>query len=172
MPRTTAFLEALEANGYDFFAGVPCSLLKGVIRRFDEEPRWGYVSAVREDSALGMAAGASMAGRRPAVFMQNSGLGVALNAIVSLNVIYEIPTLIVVSWRGKDGVDAPEHLVMGEMMTRYFDGITLGEMHGLPWRILGADTVAEDVAAITQEIEQRRVPGALIVAKGILDASS
>jgi phosphonopyruvate decarboxylase len=172
MPKTTEFLEALEASGYDFFAGVPCSLLKGVIRRFDEEPRWGYVSAVREDSALGMAAGAYMAGKKPAVFMQNSGLGVCMNAIVSLDVIYEIPTLIVVSWRGKDGQDAPEHLVMGEIMTDYFDGITLGEMKGLPWRVLDPEHIAEDVAAITKEIDERKVPGALIVAKGILDASS
>ena len=172
MPKTTEFLAALKENGYDFFTGVPCSLLKGVIRRFDEEPEWGYISAVREDSALGIAAGAFLGGRQPAVFMQNSGLGVCLNAIVSLNVIYEIPTLIVVSWRGKDGKDAPEHLVMGEIMTDYFDGITLGEMKGLPWRILSPDTIAEDVEAITNEIEMRRVPGALIVPKGILDASS
>ena len=67
MPQTTAFLEALSANGYDFFTGVPCSLLKGVIRRFDEEPQWGYVSAVREDSALGMAAGAFLGGKQPVV---------------------------------------------------------------------------------------------------------
>lgn len=172
MPKTETFLAALERNGYDFFAGVPCSLLKGVIRRFDAEPRWGYVSAVREDSALGMAAGAAMAGKKPAVFMQNSGLGVCLNAIVSLNVIYEIPTLIVVSWRGKDGKDAPEHLVMGEIMTDYFDGITLGDMQGLPWQILDPDDVEGSVAAITEQIDERRVPGALIVAKGILDASS
>jgi len=103
--------------------------------------------------------------------MQNSGLGVSLNAIVSLNVIYEIPALIVVSWRGKDGIDAPEHLVMGEIMTDYFDGITLGEMKGLPWRILSPDSIAEDVAAITKQIQERRMPGALIVPKGILDAS-
>jgi sulfopyruvate decarboxylase subunit alpha len=171
MPQTTEFLQALQAEGYDFFTGVPCSLLKGVIRRFDEEPEWGYVSAVREDSALGMAAGAFLAGRKPVVFMQNSGLGVSLNALVSLNVIYEIPSLIVVSWRGKDGQDAPEHLVMGEIMTSYFDGITLGDMKGLPWQILKPDTIAEDVAAITKEIDERRVPGALIVPKGILDAS-
>lgn len=166
MPHSGEFLAALDANGYDFFCGVPCSLLKGVIRRFDAEPEWGYVSATREDSAIGLAAGAWMAGRKPAVFMQNSGLGVCLNALVSLNVIYEIPTLIVVSWRGEGGHDAPEHIVMGAIMDRYFD------MIGLPWRVLTAAAVAEDVAAITQEIDKRRVPGALIVPKGILDASS
>jgi phosphonopyruvate decarboxylase len=166
MPKSTAFLSALEANGYDFFCGVPCSLPKGVIRRFDQEPRWGYVSATREDSAVGLAAGAWMGGRKPAVFMQNSGLGVCLNALVSLNVIYEIPTLIVVSWRGEGGKDAPEHIVMGAIMDKYFD------MIGLPWRVLSADGIEEDVAAISRTIDERRVPGALIVPKGILDASS
>jgi sulfopyruvate decarboxylase subunit alpha len=165
MPRTTEFLQALEREGYDFFAGVPCSLLKGVIRRFDAEPRWGYVSAVREDSALGMAAGAWLAGRKPAVFMQNSGLGVSMNALVSLHMIYEIPALIVVTWRGHGGHDAPEHIVMGEIMEDYFRVLKL------PYRVLGKDTVAADVAAVTGDIARRRVPGALIVPEGILDAS-
>jgi len=165
MPKTTEFLSALEAQGYDFFTGVPCSLLKGVIRRFDAEPRWGYVSAVREDSAVGLAAGAWMAGRKPAVFLQNSGLGVCMNALVSLNIIYEIPALLVTTWRGEGGKDAPEHIVMGEIMTQYFDLIDL------PWRVLRKDAVAEDVAAITQEIARRKVPGGLIVPAGVLDAS-
>lgn len=165
MPKTTEFLSALRASGYDFFTGVPCSLLKGVIKRFDAEPQWGYVSAVREDSAVGLAAGAWMAGRKPVVFLQNSGLGVCLNALVSLNIIYEIPTLLVSTWRGQGGKDAPEHLVMGEIMQSYFDLIKL------PWRVLGKDTVADDVAALTKEIDRRRVPGGLIVPAGILDAS-
>jgi phosphonopyruvate decarboxylase len=166
MPRTTEFLQALEREGYDFFAGVPCSLLKGVIRRFDAEPRWGYVSAVREDSALGMAAGAWMAGRKPAVFMQNSGLGVSMNALVSLHAIYEMPALIVVTWRGEGGRDAPEHLVMGEIMRSYFDLLKL------PHRVLRKDAVAEDVREITRAIDARKVPGGLIVPEGILDASA
>jgi len=165
MPQSARFLSALEHAGYDFFTGVPCSLLKGVIRRFDDEPRWGYVSAVREDSALGIAAGAYMAGRKPVVFMQNSGLGVCLNALISLNVLYEIPLLLVTSWRGKEGKDAPEHILMGEIMTGYFDQIKL------PWRVLSADTIEKDVATLSETIASRRVPGGLIVPKGILDAS-
>ena len=55
--------------------------------------------------------------------------------------------------------------------TNSFDGITLGEMKGLPWRVLSPDSIAEDVAAITKQIEERGMPGALIVPKGILDAS-
>jgi hypothetical protein len=37
--------------------------------------------------------------------------------------------------------------------------------------VLGKETVADDVAAITREIARRRIPGALIVPAGILDAS-
>lgn len=166
MPQSTAFLEALDARNFDFFAGVPCSLLKGVIRRFDEEPRWGYVSATREDSALGMAAGAYMAGRKPAVFMQNSGLGVSMNALVSLNLIYDIPTLIVSSWRGEGGKDAPEHIIMGEIMMPYFD------MLHVPWRLMGADDVEDAVAWADDCMRSTRRPAALIVPKGVLDASS
>ena len=166
MPRSRVFLDTLEARGYDFFAGVPCSLLKGVVRVFDREPRYGYVSATREDSAVGMAVGAWMAGRKPAVFLQNSGLGTCMNALVSLDLIYETPVLLVSSWRGEGGKDAPEHIIMGEIMKDFYDLI------GMPWRVLGADTIEEDVAAITDAIAERSIPGALIVPKGILDASS
>jgi sulfopyruvate decarboxylase subunit alpha len=165
MPRTGAFLDALEAEGWDFFTGVPCSLLKGVIRRFDDDPRYGYVSAVREDSAVGLAAGAWLAGRRPVVLMQNSGLGVCLNALVSLNAIYEIPSLLVVTWRGEGGKDAPEHIVMGEILMPLLDLVRI------PWRVLGKETVAEDVRAVGAAIAEWRTPGAIVVPKGVLDAS-
>ena len=85
--------------------------------------------------------------------------------LVSLNVIYEIPLLMVASWRGEGGKDAPEHLVMGDIMTRYFD------LLDLPWHILSSNSIREDIASITQRIAERKVPGALIVSKGLLDAS-
>ena len=166
MPQSQRFLAALEANGYDWFGGVPCSLLRGVIRRFDNEPRWGYVSAVREDSAVGLAAGAAMAGRQPVVFMQNSGLGVCVNALVSLNAIYEIPSLLVISWRGEGGKDAPEHIVMGDIMKPMLD------LMNVPSRVLSADTLEDDVAWTAETIRETRLPAALIVPKGILDAAS
>src|SRR5436190_18791642 len=113
------FLDRLEQHGFNFFTGVPCSLFEGVTRILDAEPRYGYVSAVREDSALGLAAGAYLGGRQPVVLMQNSGLGVSVNALTSLHQIYDMPALLVVSWRGEDGSDAPEHLIMGRIMDRF-----------------------------------------------------
>jgi len=156
------FLDVLETNGYDFFTGVPCSLFEGVTRILDAEPRYGYVSAVREDAALGLAAGAFLGGRQPVVFMQNSGLGVGVNALVSLHQIYDIPTLIVVSWRGQDGRDAPEHLIMGAVMEDFL------RLLGIPFRHLAAATLTDDVAALTATMRETRKPVALVVPKGPL----
>ena len=78
------------------------------------ERRGLYHGETREDAALGVAAGAYLGGKLPAVVMQNSGLGVSLNALGSLHILYEMPCLLLVTWRGFEGKDAPEHLVMGE----------------------------------------------------------
>ena len=102
------FVDALLAAGIDCFTGVPCSLVAPVIAEL--ERRGLYHGETREDAALGFAAGAYMAGKLPAVIMQNSGLGVSLNALGSLHLLYEMPCLILVTWRGFEGKDAPEHL--------------------------------------------------------------
>ncbi len=156
------FIDALERHGYDFFTGVPCSLFEGVTRILDAEPRYGYISAVREDSALGIAAGAYFGGRQPVVFMQNSGLGVSLNALVSLHQIYDIPALLVLSWRGENGADAPEHLIMGEVMTPMLT------LLAIPFRTLAAATLDADLAALTSTLLETKKPVALIVSQGQL----
>jgi len=156
------FLDLLEQHGYDFFTGVPCSLFDGVTRILDRDPKYGYISAVREDAALGLAAGAYLGGRQPVVFMQNSGLGVSVNALVSLNQIYDIPALLVVSWRGQGGADAPEHLIMGEVMEDFL------RLLKIPYALFDPATLERDVDALTQTLRDTRKPVALVVPKGTL----
>jgi sulfopyruvate decarboxylase subunit alpha len=156
------FLEALEREGFDFFAGVPCSLLTGVIRLLDSEPRYGYVSAVKEDAAIGMAAGAYLGGGRPVVFMQNSGLGTSFNALASLTLMYELPLLIVVSWRGQ-GKDAPEHLLMGQITGDVLETL------GVPFQVLEAERIDEQVAEAALQMDTTHKAVALVVPKGILE---
>ena len=74
----------IEKQGFDFITGVPCSELKETLKQID------YVPATREDEAIGLAVGAYLAGKKPLVFMQNSGLGVSINAILSLLKPYDI----------------------------------------------------------------------------------
>jgi phosphonopyruvate decarboxylase len=161
-----AFAALLEAKGYDFFTGVPCSMISGLIATLEAHPRLPYVPAVREDVAVGLAAGAWLAGRRPMVLMQNSGLGTSLNALVSLSLMYRLPALLLVTWRGHAGRDAPEHLLMGEISP------ALLEMIRIPHRVLSAKTLADDVAWGRAESERLSQPVALLLPPGVLDPAA
>jgi sulfopyruvate decarboxylase subunit alpha len=158
--KSSEFVEALEQHGFNFFAGVPDSILKGVVSSLTERGDGNYRAAVREDDALGMACGAYLAGKRPMVLMQNSGLGTSLNALNSLHLIYKIPCLLVISWRGFGGVDAPEHLVMGAACTRILEDV------GIPYRTLSPKSFREDLSWAIQVMETDRIPAALLVRKG------
>ena len=160
--RAPEFLAALREAGFDFFCGVPCSLLKGLVSLLEQDA--GYVSATREDSALGMAAGAFFGGKRPLVLMQNSGLGVSVNALASLHTLYEIPVLLLISWRGEDRSDAPEHWMMGEIMLPVLDAMKI------PHRTLDkGEAMAAPVAWAKEQLDATKKPVALIVPGGILE---
>lgn len=160
LPQT--LLRRLEQHGYDFFTGVPCSYLEGLTRVLDADVRYGYVSAVREDSALGIAAGAYLGGRQPVVLMQNSGLGVSINTLASLNYIYRIPALLLITWRGEDGLDAPEHLVMGDRMQ------DLLRLLAIPFEVFDPAALEEQLTRLTYTLRKTERPVAWIVRKGVL----
>jgi sulfopyruvate decarboxylase subunit alpha len=153
-------INGLQERGFDFFTGVPDSVLAGVIAGLIE--RRMYVPSVREDEALAMAAGAFMGGKAPVVLMQNSGLGTCLNTMISLNLIYLQPCLLMISWRGHDGKDAPEHLVMGQVMTQML------ELIRVPHRTLTAEGWQEDLNWARQVFIEQRIPVALLIVKGVL----
>src|SRR5262249_52835415 len=157
------FLDLLEGHGYNFFTGVRLSLFRHVTAILDRDTRYCYCIAVLEDAALGLAAGAYLGGRQPVVLMQNSGLGVSINAIVSLNQIYDIPALLVVSWRGRDGDDAPEHLIMGRVMDPML------RLLQIPYEVFDTETIAAQIGRLTATLQATRRPVALAMPKGILD---
>lgn len=158
-----AFAATLEWRGFDFFAGVPCSLIEDLIAALESPARAPYIATPREDIAVGLAAGAWFAGRRPAVLMQNSGLGTSLNALASLSLMYGLPVLLVVTWRGHRGKDAPEHILMGEISPR------LLELLGIPHRVLAADTLDADVAWAAATMDRAMQPVALLVPPGVVE---
>jgi phosphonopyruvate decarboxylase len=151
------FAAGLERHGFDFVTGVPCSLIEDLIAVLERGSRAPYIAAVREDAAVGVAAGAWFGGRRPVVLMQNSGLGTSLNALASLSLMYGLPALLVVTWRGFGGKDAPEHILTGQISTK------LLELLGVPYRVLGADSLDPDLAWAGTEMDARRCPVALLV---------
>ena len=149
--------QLLTRHRFDFFTGVPCSLVEDVIAVLEQGSAVPYVAAVREDAAMGLAAGAWFAGRRPCVLMQNSGLGTSLNALASLSLMYGLPALVLVTWRGHEGKDAPEHILTGAITP------PLLELLGMPYRVLSAETAAADIAWAVREMDARMQPVAILV---------
>jgi phosphonopyruvate decarboxylase len=159
-----AFAAGLRRHGFDFFAGVPCSLIEDLIAVLEREgTAVPYVAAVREDAAIGVAAGAWFGGRRPAVLMQNSGLGTSLNALASLSLMYGLPALLVVTWRGYQGKDAPEHILTGAITPGLLD------LLGIPFRVLAGDSLESDLAWAAAEMQARSQPVAVVVPPGVVE---
>jgi phosphonopyruvate decarboxylase len=159
------FATLLRGHGFAFAAGVPCSLIEDLIRTLEAGELIPYVPAVREDIAVGLAAGAWLAGRRPVVLMQNSGLGTSMNALASLSLMYGLPLLLVVTWRGYQGKDAPEHVLTGAITERHLS------LLGIPHRVLGAASAADDVAWAAREIDTRSQPVALLVPPAVFESA-
>ena len=61
-----------------------------------------------------MAFGAALAGRKPVILIQNSGLGLLLDALFGLNQLYKIGVLLVISNRGELSWEEIQHKLWGE----------------------------------------------------------
>jgi sulfopyruvate decarboxylase subunit alpha len=156
------FWNVLKQQGVTFFSGVPCSLLESVIHAALADPEVTYIPAVREDVALGIASAAHMAGRRGGILLQNSGLGNVVNPLTSFNLLYRIPVLMVVSWRGYGGKDAPEHLIMGEKTPQLLQTLDV------PHVILEAEKLEDHLQWAVSTMAQQQTPVAVIVRQAVL----
>lgn len=157
------FVAAAQAAGFDFYTGVPCSLLTSLINEVSASPSLRYVGATSEGEACGIAAGAWLAGRTPVVILQNSGLGNTVNPVTSLNHPFRIPSLMLVTWRGEPGIhDEPQHVVMGEVLHALLD--TMGVTHA-PLPATAADLPSAFARARAHMLASG-LPFAFVVRKG------
>ncbi|WP_172297465.1 sulfopyruvate decarboxylase subunit alpha [Pseudoruegeria sp. HB172150] len=93
----------LVAAGVDFVTSVPCKQLAGVLEVLDETTSIRHVPCNKEDEGMGLCAGAYLGGGRPCIVMQNTALGVVVNALATLIQFYHIPLPMLISYRGEVG---------------------------------------------------------------------
>ena len=162
----------LDEIGVDCFTGVPDSLLRPfcdyLMGRYGMSRQ--HIVAANEGAAVGLAAGHYLATGRPAVvYMQNSGIGNAVNPIASLlhEQVYRIPVIFIVGWRGEPGVkDEPQHVFQGQATLDMLDCLQI------PHRILSKDTDEAEWKQICAEFDKVLQDGrsvALVVRKGALE---
>ena len=122
---TVSLTRHLISNGFEVFSGVPCSVFGDLPVRLAENAT--YIASANEGSAVAIAAGATIAGRKAAVVLQNSGLGNVINPLTSLIQINQIPVLLLLSVRGdpSDTADEPQHRVMGAVTRSLLDAVEI-----------------------------------------------
>lgn len=165
------FFDELKGHQIDFYTGVPDSLLKNLCAYItDNLPSSQHIIAANEGGAVGLAAGYHLAtGKIPVVYMQNSGLGNTVNPLMSLTdkLVYNIPVLLVIGWRGEPGVkDEPQHRKQG-LVT-----LPLLETMGIQYEVLADDEsqLAEQIGRAVTHMQATREAFALVVKKGTFDS--
>ena len=141
----------------------PCSILTPFINYVIGDSRLQYVGASSEGEAVGIAVGAHLGGHKPVVICQNSGFGNMVNPLTSLNRPFEIPSLLIVTYRGEPGrPDEPQHEFMGPATPRLFDALEI------PWRMFPEETkdIEETLIEADDCMTRRGRPFALLMRKG------
>ena len=90
-------------NEISFVTTVPCKQLAGVIDAIEADDSIYHIPANKEDEGMGLCAGAFMGGKRPAIIMQNTAIGVTINTLVTLTQYYRI-CLLYTSPSPRDGL--------------------------------------------------------------------
>ena len=114
MDSSEAVFDGLKDAGIDLIVSVPCVNLSKILNMIDEDEDIIHIPVTREEEGIGICAGAYLGGKRPAILMQNSGLGNSINALKSLTELYEMPLLMIMSHRGTEGESICGQVPMGE----------------------------------------------------------
>ncbi len=99
--------EALKACDVKILSALPETWLVHMIHMADEDPDTILIRLAKEEEGIGISAGAHLAGVNSALLMQNHGFLASINAIVSLALLYKIPLLMLISYRGHMGEKDP-----------------------------------------------------------------
>ena len=170
MIRPQYFYNTLKSYGIDFYTGVPDSLLKSLCAYLTENSEsTKNIIAANEGGAIGLAAGHYLATKEiPVVYMQNSGIGNAVNPLLSLadEDVYRIPILLIVGWRGEPNIhDEPQHVKQGKITIPLFD--TMGIKNEI--LVTEEQEINTQIKRAVHYMQEQQTPYALIVKKGTFE---
>ncbi len=124
----TCVLDRLSGQGVETVVSLPCDRTQDLCFLFPE--RFHTVDLTREEDGVGICAGLVLAGGRPVLHMQSSGLGNSLNAIMSLTVTFGLPLPILASWRGVYKEAIPAQIPFNRAVPGVLDAL------GIPYTII------------------------------------
>ncbi|MFW9853315.1 MAG: thiamine pyrophosphate-binding protein [Candidatus Thorarchaeota archaeon] len=158
------FISYLSNQGFTLSSGVPCSYFKDLLINLERNSDIHYVTATREDEAVGLASGYFLGdGKKCFLIMQNSGLANIGDALTSLAQLYQIPLLILVSYRGLEpDNDFPEHSIMGKVTESVLDA------YKVPYWNLKEINWVKTLDLAVNKMNKTSLPVCLLIEKGVL----
>ncbi|RMG01603.1 MAG: sulfopyruvate decarboxylase subunit alpha, partial [Nitrospirae bacterium] len=158
------FLDILSDEGIDFILGLPCDRMKTLFSRFYEMPN--YIPIAREEEGVGISAGISLGGKRPAMFVQSSGIGNMINALLSLTNFYKLPLPIFISHRGiyKEGIAA--QIPMGKALKHILRGAGIG------YTIISNEHHLSRIRSKLKTVFKRELIHAFLISPSLWEAST
>ena len=119
MIQVENLFKVLKKNKIDFFTGVPDSVLKNISPYLDKFSNKKHIIASNEGAAISIGIGYYLSKNKlPCVYFQNSGLGNAINPLISIahKEVYSIPLMLMIGWRGSPNhPDEPQHKAKGKI---------------------------------------------------------
>lgn len=163
------FFQIFCKQQINMFVGVPDSLLSELNKYLSNNNEVDYVVTANEGNAVGYAAGYYLSSEKiPVVFMQNSGIGNAINPILSLveKNVYDIPMIFIIGWRGKpDELDAVQHVKQGQVT------IPLLNMLGVETITINKELSEQEIIVIIDkaiiDVRKYNKRVAIIISKGV-----
>ena len=145
MLETSEFVSALIAKKYTHLCVVPCSFAKNLINEaLNRSPDLVYFPCANEGIACSVAAGLSMAGMKPIVVVQSSGLTNMGSAITSLLKPYSVKFPIIVSWRSySEGDSEIQHAHLASELPALINA------YGYSWELLDRDNIERSIFQIS-----------------------
>ena len=160
------FLNELNKNDLNFFSGVPDSLLKDLSFEIEAKFQSRHYIAANEGSAVGIGIGYHLRTKKiPVIYMQNSGLGNAINPLISLanTKVYQIPLFLIVGWRGeisKNYLDEPQHITQGKETKNFLKNL------GIKYKIIDSKSdIKKIIKFLKRYSHKHKLPVCILVKK-------
>ena len=157
------FIKYLKKKNIDFFTGVPDSVLKNFTENLPKKKN--YIMA-NEGLAVSLGIGYFLKTKKiPLVYFQNSGLGNAINPLISIahKNVYSIPMLLLIGWRGAPNTkDEPQHIQQGKSTINFLKNL------GIKSIILNSEKSFLNLNKLLKVAKKPSTPVAILIKKNTL----
>ena len=170
MVNPNLLLKTLKENKIDTFCGVADSVLKNFLDEIEDDSsiKKNHYLCVNEGSAVSFAIGNYLSKKKSScVYFQNSGLGNAINPLISIadKNVYSIPIILLIGWRGAPNIhDEPQHISQGKITLKQL------KLLNINYLVIDKDKELKKIKNIISFSKKKKVPVAILIRKGFLKA--